>query len=113
MLIWRGWGIIVKFAFIASVVVSILLRQAGLLTAKQVLVMSFLLTGALCWLFGGWLEKRAQRNSRDIIDVQRGQVISRREHHDFFFVPVRLWAYIAWALALTALLGPSPSIDED
>ncbi len=101
LLIWQGLGIVViaipilaffvaYLAVDAILGVAVTVRWAVLITG-----LSLVASGELIRRFGRWLDRKP---GREVIDKATGEEITLRPAHTLFFIPVRIWAGIAFGL---------------
>jgi hypothetical protein len=98
MIVWSGFGFVTA---IIAIVCLVLGASTGL-PAQAEAAAGLLTAAAINFLFVRWVDDPGR--GREMIDAQTGQRVYLRRRNSLFFIPVRYWTYILFALAILSLV---------
>ncbi len=106
MLVWQGLGayalVIPLFSIVGGYLAVSAILGADIAKRFGTSVSGIALLGSAAVLW--WMSKKlAARPVRTLIDQATGEVITLREHHTMFYVPLRYWAILCAGVGIVAL----------
>lgn len=116
MIIWSGWGFLVAVFFVIGFAVGIPVGTMVSSDPDTAMGVSFVIGGLLAglgsFLFARQIEKGEGRAFIDEATQQR--IVVRKHAGSLFFIPTRIWAYVAPVLGivLAVLIMTTPTVDS-
>src|SRR3954471_18658762 len=107
VIVWRGAGIVVFGVVFGCNLAAQTACNAWTGTPKYweshawPIAAGFLTAASVIWSLGSILERRP---GRELVDPATGERVVIRAPHELFFIPVKYWGAILWAVATIVLL---------
>ena len=108
ILIWRGWGFVI-IPLVLFAVVTLLVGLFHLLGLNT--EYSPVFAGLACGLSGlaiwEWGKRLNVGEERTLTDNETGEevIISTKNHHTFFFIPIQFFGPIVGVIGIIAIIG--------
>ena len=98
MIVWSGWGILTPLIILVTSGFVTKALQALAIPKGVDLAVGLIVGGVINYIIGRALN--APVHDRNLVDPKTGQVVILRRSNTFFFLPMQIWSYIAWAFAI-------------
>jgi hypothetical protein len=111
MVIWRGLGIVV--AIVAVLVLALTQYVINALfgddryysTHEWPKLIGAFVAGCLALVIGGYLDDKSEREAKVVIDKETGREVRLKSEHSLFFINVKYWGYIIFAIGIIFFLA--------
>ena len=97
MIIWSGFGFLSPLIAFGCLVLAQVVTASATGNAdaygenRWVAFLASCIAGALCWGIGRWLDRK---QSKVVIEKETGRETVLKPSHTFFFIPLRIYAFI-------------------
>jgi cytochrome b561 len=106
MVIWRGLGIIVVIVAVGTLALTEYAVNAMsgdsryYQTHEWPKLIGVFLAGLLVLVIGRYLNNKSEREAKVVIDEETGEKVVLKVEHSLFFINVKYWGYIIFALGI-------------